>query len=544
MGTCRALLVCFSLLTSAYAQQPQKDRVKLEGVVVNSLTGKPLPRVLVQLSSHALLTGPEGEFSFDGLSPGRIYVSLTKPGYFGPGSLARGRTADAMVDVGPESGKVVLKMTPEAVIFGRVTGQDEEPLEGAAVQVLARTSVDGRQTLTQTRGGVQTDEDGNFRIASLAPGRYYLVVKAGGVARRILGAQTPKSSEAYPAAVYYPGTTDLVAANPIDLAPGQKMEAHFSLTLTPAFRLAGKVVASGEWKQVHSPLVIDSMEQPLFGALRFDAATGSFEFPAIPAGIYTVRLSGSDVQDRYRSYDQKITVSKSRNDVALLLQPGVDISVVTRTEFNKPRPSGNCVWNRPGGQEQRSDCSDYPAAGLELVSIDSLRTQVSSEYRPMEDPSRFALHGVAPGKYMIRARSTMGGYVQSLRSGNVDLLREVLTVPESGSVAPIEVVLRDDSGGLKVRVHAEKPGQTASIVVLIDGAIFPIQQPLTGNTNSDVYFGFLPPGNYKVLAFDTLDGVDYGNPEVLAQYASKMGSVTVAPNGNASVAVDLIHVGD
>lgn len=220
MGTYRVLLVCFFLLALSSAQQAQKDRFKLEGMVVNSLTGKPLPRVLVQLFGRAVLTGAEGEFSFDGVAAGRVQIILTKPGYFSPGARTRGGSIGNNIDVGPDTGKVALKLAPEAIISGRVTGQDEEPLEAASIQALTFALMDGRQILAPARGEVRTDEDGNFRIADLPSGRYYVAVKAGNVTRRVLGAQTPKAPEAYPAVVYYPGTADLAAATRLILLRG------------------------------------------------------------------------------------------------------------------------------------------------------------------------------------------------------------------------------------------------------------------------------------------------------------------------------------
>lgn len=542
MGTCRLLLVCFSLLELSSAQQAQKDQFKLEGVVVNSMTGKPLPRVLVQINGRSALTGTEGEFSFDGLRAGGVFIGLTKPGYFNPGVGPRGGPSGSSTTVGPDTAKLVLKLAPEAVISGRVTGQDEEPLEGAGVQVLAFASIEGRQVLTPVRGEVRTDEDGNYRIASLPSGRYYLAVKAGNVTRRVLGARAPKGPEAYPAVLYYPATADLAAATAVDLAPGQRMEAHFSLALAPAYKVAGKMAVTGDWNQINPPMIVDGLDQVLFTVDQFDAQSGAFEFRAVPAGTYIVRVSGTDQQNRYTFSTRKVAVSKSVSDLKLSLQPGADIPVVVRTEFNTPRPRGLCSY-RPGGKVGQSDCSDYPAARVDLISIESVHWRFSTEYRPLRDSSAYGVHGVAPGKYMVRTQSTIGGYVQSVRSGDVDLLREVLTVPEGGTVAPIEVVLRDDSGTLKVRVRAEKSGQAAAILVFPDGALFPPLN-LTANTNTEVYFPPMAPGNYKVFAFDSLDGLDYGNPEVLARYAAKAASVTVTPNGNASVVVDVIHVGD
>jgi hypothetical protein len=540
MGTYRALLVFLSLLAPALAQPAPDDHVKVEGAVVNSVTGKPVPRVLVQLNGRSLLTGAEGEFSFDGVSPGIAYITLTKPGFFGSGTSPHGASAQALVEVNADTGRIVLKLVPEAVIFGRVTGQDEEPLEGALIQVWTHTWVDGRHTLTRARGDASTDEDGNYRLASLPPGRYYLVVKAGNLARRILGAQTPKSAQAYPAIFYYPGTKDLAAAGTIEITAGQKEEGSFSLALAPAFQLAGKVVTSGAWKQVHAPALVDDMDQHLFSPEQFDATSGSFEFRAVPAGSYTINVSGSDPQDRYHVSHQRITIAKSVSDARFLLQPGAEVPVVTRLELEKPRPTGSCVWRQPDGQDQRSDCSDYPAAGVELIAVDSARTRFSSEYRPMTDPSAFAIHGVAPGRYMVRVRANIGGYVQSVHSGDLDLQREALTVPENGSVSPIEVVLRDDPGTLQVSVHGTKPARSAAILLLMEGELVPKLQ-MAGTTTSYVTFPPVPPGNYKVLAFDSLSGLDYANPEILVQYMPNAASVTVAANGNASVIVDLIR---
>src|SRR5215472_11644566 len=125
MGTCRAPIVCFLLLllvvVSSSAQQPQSPQFKLEGLVVNSVTGKPLSRVLVQMNGRSMLTGPEGEFSFDSVPAGTSFVGLIKPGYFIPASKPLAGTMGHSINVGPDTGKVVLKLAPEAVVTGQVT---------------------------------------------------------------------------------------------------------------------------------------------------------------------------------------------------------------------------------------------------------------------------------------------------------------------------------------------------------------------------------------------------------------------------------------
>ena len=545
MGTCRAPIVCFLLFVvlgvSSSAQQPQSPQFKLEGLVVNSVTGKPLSRVLVQMNGRSMLTGPEGEFSFDSVPAGTSFVGLIKPGYFIPASKPLAGTMGHSINVGPDTGKVVLKLAPEAVVTGQVTGQDGEPLEGAAIQVLAYMWMDGGHQLVPARGAVRTDEDGNFRIAGLRAGRYYLEVKAGNVTRRVLGAQSSKAPTAYPAVVYYPGTPELAASAALDLLAGQKMEAEFSLALATAYRLTGQLVTVGGWKQIFAPVIVDALDQPLFGADQFDPTSGAFEFRAVPAGTYSVRVSGTDLQDRHNVSIQKMTVSRNVSDLRFSLRPGLEIPVAVRTEFSKPKQSRSCSSTQPGGAVEQSDCSDYPPARIELMSTESLRIRFSTDYSPMKDPAGLSLHGVAPGKYRVRAMPTMGGYVQSVRSGNLDLLREELIVPEDGTVAPIEVVLRDDTGALNVVVRTRKPGEKASILVVPEDVLFP---NIASTMGTGLSFSQFTPGNYKVFAFDSLEGIDYYDTQTLAEYASQAARVTVAANGNASVVVDVIHVGD
>jgi hypothetical protein len=64
-----------------------------------------------------------------------------------------------------------------------------------------------------------------------------------------------------------------------------------------------------------------------------------------------------------------------------------------------------------------------------------------------------------------------------------------------------------------------------------------------GATGNRAFRG-LPPGNYKVFAFDSVEELEYGNPEVMAKYNAKAATVTVTAGESATVTVELIHTGD
>lgn len=546
MGTRRILVapaISLILATLLSAQPSQQNRYKLEGTVINSVTGKPLARALVEAFGHVMLTGPEGEFSFDGLSAGSVQVRASKPGYFVHGANPSGYSLGPVFKVGPDAGKCVLKLAPEAIITGRVTGKDDEPLEGVAVQALTYWSMnDEPARLMQAGNPVLTDEDGNFRIAGLVPGYYYVIVRTDNFARRFARALGQQPALAYPPLVYYPGVSDLAAASPIRLIPGQHAEVPFSLTPGPAFKVSGTVVAAGSWKHVNPPMIVDGMGQGTLMPEVVDASTGAFEFHAVPAGTYSLRVSGTDADNRYQFSDRKLTVANTVVNLKAVLKQGVAIPVVVRAEYTKPRAKGAgvCTQTLPSGQSKESDCSDYPAAGVELIATDRPNVQFSTEFKPVSDSEGLAIHGVAPGKYLVRARAIFGGYVESLRSGRQDLLREELTVGDGGNISAIEVVVRDDPAVLNVRLHNEIPGQPATVVVFAEGALIPASS-LRGSTVTDSFSGQLAPGSYNVFAFDS-DNIDYGSPTALAKYAARAAHVTVSASHESSVTVDVIHV--
>jgi hypothetical protein len=539
MGACRILFPVFFLLASSLAQQASNNLFKVEGAVVNSLTGRPIPRALVEMSGRAMLAGSEGEFSFDGIPPGQAQISVTKPGYFAPGTKLHNGSASRALEIGPDTGRIILKLMPEAVIFGHVAGNDEEPLEGASIEVLTSVSVNGQTQLQPANRNVRTDEDGNYRVAGLLPGRYAVAVKAQNLARRILGVQMTKTSEAYPLLTYHPQAGDVDSATMIDLSPGQHAEASFSLSLRPAFKLAGSIATSGEWTQLNPPVLVDDMDRPLLTAEQFDAQSGSFEFPAVPAGTYWLRYSGLDTERHYEYSERSLTVSQPLTNLKLVLKHWPRIPVEFHTELTQPRSSGPCAYN-VGGENHQADCSDMPAAFVELIPAGRSQNRFSLEWRPAKDSSGFGISGVPPGKYVVHSWPSGVGYVQSVRSGQFDLLTEELVVPEEGSVSPIQVVVRDDPATLEVLVHGAATGQQAFVVVIADARFSRPQVMITDRAKTDL--GALTPGDYKVLAFAS--AMDYADPEVLAPYLNKAASVRVSANQTASVAVDLIRTGE
>ncbi|HET9790893.1 MAG TPA: carboxypeptidase-like regulatory domain-containing protein [Candidatus Angelobacter sp.] len=539
-----------TLLFAAPAFSPaltaDNQTYKVEGIVTNAVTGRPIPRALVEWNGQSglvsVLTGPDGEFSFDGVPQGRSQLSAEKPGYFtGRGGAFQRPT---VFIAGPESGKVSIKLWPEAIISGRVLGKDGEPLENATIQIQKSGS---RPVATYLRqNSVTTDEDGNFRIAELPAGEYLVALLAGNVSRRMLGSRSVQGTEAYPAIVYYPAGGEESNAEPLKLSAGQHVELNFSVLPRPAYKVAGVVSKSADWKQINPPMFVDRRGQPLLSVNEYDPQTGAFAFRSVPAGAYTMRLSGMDQSDAQFSVQQRIRVNKDITGLNLYLPAPLEVPVNVRKEFfNRTTSTGNCSYGSRDGTVHTSDCSDMPLLQLELTPVDSLNPPVHSNWQPPAGSS-LILRGLQPGKYHVHAMPGMGGYssyVSSLRCGFTDLLHEELTVPETGQLPPIEVVLRDDLSILQLRLNAGKTSY-GNITIIVDENPPSIPVRSMNLMGDQATTASLAPGNYKIFAFADTEDVDPIDPEELSRYAKKAISATLLPGKTTSLVVELIHTGE
>jgi hypothetical protein len=65
-------------------------RHTVSGTVVNSVTGLPIARVLVELdvpSSRYTMTDANGAFRFEGVAEGSVKLEAERPGFFKPGEV-------------------------------------------------------------------------------------------------------------------------------------------------------------------------------------------------------------------------------------------------------------------------------------------------------------------------------------------------------------------------------------------------------------------------------------------------------------------------
>ena len=154
--------------------QTHVEKFTVTGTVIDAVTGEPIRKAVVQINGpqqRTTFSDGDGRFQFEAVPAGSISLSAQKPGYFGEQELRN--SVVRQVEVGPKSDSVVLKLTPEGVIAGKVTTTDGAPLEHVPLTLTYLNVREGRRHW-EPKGNSSTTEDGRFRFANLRPGTYYI----------------------------------------------------------------------------------------------------------------------------------------------------------------------------------------------------------------------------------------------------------------------------------------------------------------------------------------------------------------------------------
>ena len=517
------------------AYDPNTPTHTVSGSVVNSATGEPIPRALVQLMGplqRSDLTDSQGSFRFEGVPEGRAMLMTRKPGFFSSEDLSRGvGRPPAPIAITGDVSSLVLKLTPEGTVAGAITGDDGEPLEGVRLR-LKRQVISGGRKQWEARSQATTNENGEFRAANLIPGTYYLVAQAQRPA-------TPRAA-AEPnigyAPSYYPGAPDLASASAIEVRGGQTSQVDFRLRSQPVYEVTGFVTGIAPEQRGANIEFLNRSGDPLTANLRFNPDDASFS-ARLPAGTYTARATSFNRQGPAARSSATITVAANLSGIRLPLLPGATIPVVVKTEFaNQPGSTGA----QGPGISLGSDSKPAQYAAVQLTGLDGAASGFST-YDAADSNAPLTLRNVEPGRYSVQVLPHGPWYAQSAVHGQTDVLREDLVVTQ-GDASPIEIVLRDDGGSVAGSATSDNVAVAAVLLVV------PERRPTALQTQYASERGFtintLAPGDYQLFAFDSVDGLEYTNREALEPYASKAARVTVNSKGNATVTLTLIKRGE
>jgi uncharacterized protein (DUF2141 family) len=517
----------------ALAQQAETNNFELSGNVINAATGEPVSRALVQMQTpvgKAQFAGTDGTFVFKNLARGRYNLTASKPGFFNEQQLGRWNAwMNSFQDV-PSEKEVVLKLTPEGIIYGEVKNENGEPIEGVTVRAQRWQTENGRKSLQNARDAA-TDDEGNFRLAELKPGSYHLsfvpVGRGGWVTYDKLN-RKKQTDEGY-GAQFYPGVADVESSTAIELRGGATVHITQALSRQRLFEVAGAVRGVNPTGGFGLMLVNTSGDM-VQRTVRIDPKTGQFQIPGVPAGTYMLVASaqapnenGTQEPQAQLTATQLIHLKSDLGGVVLMLGRGISVGV----QVNGGIPSVGTA--------------NVPQVMVQLISREFLQNSRGTMVPPQNGEPRPAarIEDIPPGTYTVEASPNQPAYIASLRCGSVDLLRDDLTIAPGGVLPPIEVTLGKDGAQLSVKVMEK--GQPAAAAVVIYSEEYPRRSVLTQTNETGAFSqGNLAPGKYQVIAVkDALD-LEFRSPGAMEKYLEHASAVTLQSGGaETSVRVEV-----
>lgn len=488
-------------------------RYSVRGSVVNSVTGEPIARALVNLqgqSQQMTMTDANGSFRFEGVPAGRATLAAERPGFFRTDERAR------IFSIATDIDNRVIALSPQAVISGRVASIQNVPIEDLPVHFYRRVYVNGRAQW-QMASMTTSDDDGQFRMGGLQSGSYCLSAGPENWKPRAPGSR-PRG---YPQ-VFYPNAAELSSASVISLTAGQQAEANLSLTQEPLFEISGQVV--GVPPGIDAAVQLrnaagDAVPIRQMHSERHDFST------YVPAGSYVLKAF---VSNETLSLQGTVPVNVAANaaGIQVPLGPRSSIPVNVRTEPG----SGN---------------SSQPQANVSVMLVPTTNISNIPQAWAQPVPGRkgsLEIHGAEPATYSVEI-TAYGKYVVSATSGTADLLRDDLTVSADGRAEPIEIVLGGDGG--EVSGNVKLPERANGVTVLLvpeHGAAGQVKSAGT-QSSGDFQFEQVRPGDYYLLAVEHGDDLEYQNPDVLSGYLSSATPVSVAPKQQVNATLQLISAG-
>jgi hypothetical protein len=521
----------------AFAQTNADDKCSVEGTVINSVTGEPIKKANVMLSAmspgaspYSTTTDAAGHFLIDEVDAGRFSLAAYRVGYIQPMS-PHGRAKYLVpftLEKGQKLNQLVLNLAPQGVISGKILDEDGDPLGNVKVKCLGIFYDRGKKRL-DVNVETNTNELGEFRLASLRPGKY--VISAipepdrgqRGRERPIRSARNAVAEEY--ATTYYPSTMNPVNASPIEIIPGaQSSGINITLERTRSVRVKGHVTGGG--RSQRADVMLTTHGDASYGNLSREApadSKGAFQLDGVVPGSY-ILLADEMVEGKRYSARTPLEVRDANIDgIELALEPPGEIQ-------------GRLVV------EDNGDLMSKPFRLLLQSRADSFGAQ----YLHLEDESTFKVEesGFA-GPYDVKAGGLPGDfYVKSIRLGQRDVLETGFEFTP-GAADVLTLVLNPNGGEIEgsVKTAKDEPAALAR-VTLIPEEGHRSYTSFFKTANSDETGHFIikgvAPGEYEIYAWEDIEEGAYQDPDFMKQYESDGQAVSIKEKAHETVQLKVI----
>lgn len=541
------------LASAALAQQAPPQTGSVEGRVINQVTGEGLRKASVRLygartggrggpgpaggptAASETISEADGSFRLDNVLPGTYRIVAEKPGFVYARDPRRG-DSQLSVTAGTAAKASDIKLLPHAVVTGRITDEDGDPVQGATIQLSRYQYVAGKRQLLPAHSG-STNDLGEYRVHSVIPGRYVLSASKGSssfspylpppaMPRAPVRPTTDQPEKSY-VATYYPGGYDAATASQLDLAAGQEFRgADIRISKTAVYRIRGTVTGLVNetnhrgWPSAVAYLYPASLAR-FVGADRrptpVDSKTGTFEIRGVRPGSYNVVV-------------QQHGGAHSRTAFAAVEVGEGDIESLPMQVREAANVKGRVMVEGGAANVEQAQIQLTPVMGFAVAS---------PSVNPGKDGA-FGLANVAPLRYRVAVPALPEGfYMKSVQWAGRDAADSEIDF-SAGAAGELVIKLASGAGQVEGVVRDEKGDPVPNIKVTIapEGTLaswFELYREAASSTDGSFRLMNLRPGSYRIYAWENVEPGAHQDPDFLKPFESRSSPVSVTSGANITV---------
>jgi hypothetical protein len=528
-----------SQTTSFAGSTTTASPITLYGRVINTATGLPVPRALVRFNQRAMLADNEGRFRFDQVTDTTINLQAIKPGY--------SMTTDPS-DPGSQSlqtasigGPVDLRLYPEAILTGNISTPDGAPL--SQIVVMARRSIYDESGHHWTIAGqAQTDRHGDFRIPVPA-GDYKLETR---YVPRNLG--TPEAI----LPVILPAASGDTRTQAVHLRPGQELHFDIRPPIRPTYPVA-IIVESSSSERGFPTVTARSSDGTSFNVgmgnrgpepRSPDQSGPNRTSVTLPAGTYTLsaRIQSRDTNE---TAEARVNVTRNADSSGATLRftptPTIPVELIVDSDATSDNTQGSVSNSSNTSTTTSASSQNLPKLnqfGLVLQRIDPVSDDdITTAGLSGPNSSSFA---ASPGAYRLIARTAGRWYIRSATYGSTDLARDPFTLSTGGAAATIRIVVTNLTGSLQGTVLLNGVPSPSWVYLIPNSPEIPSVITLHSGSSGNLNGPYVPPGSYRVIAFERRHYSDFSNPQSLAPFSKYIQTITVGSGSSSSVYLNAV----
>ena len=560
--------------------QPQRRTGTIEGVVLNAVTKEPLagaqvlvlrvpapaapgaPATANPAPMPPIFTENDGKFVTKDLPAGVYRVNAGHNGY---ARLENGQRSPRLsgtpitVQAGQSVKDIVFRLTPAGSMTGHVKDSKGQPVAGIVVQLLRPVYTQVGKRMLATIASVRTNDLGEYRLYWITPGTYYVSASpattyirnflqgqpnaaptgtnasaaadsTAAVLESLLGANRNEVLQPDFVTTYHPNTTDHLKAAPVDVKAGSDLRGpEITLAQQEAFTVRGRVLDSRTRTQPLSATVQMARKEHMGTApvrnANYDRASGTFEFRDVAPGEYYIVAVTQFYPGSTGIAEVTTKVSNNVENLVLTVRNGSTVRGQIKTEGTR-------------------SLTPQEFAGMRAILVSAALTANVTAPSSIKADGSFAFDNVFPGEYRVAIQNLPGNsYIKEARLGETNLLEKSAAI-DTSTLISFELVASRNGGQVSGRVLDQDSKPVGSMQVVLA----PDQQRewrellrtrVTDQTGKFTFQG-IPPGDYKLFAWEDIDPLAFTDPEILRQYEGQAKAVKIAEMSQETADIKVI----